>query len=185
MRLPEDKVKRRQAVFKNIYRNLNQWFALIESIGPEKAVLTFDGEDVYFYDLMTGYRTLPPRQREAFDLHVLLGMSEGEAAKIMFPGSPWSTPVQQYAKTALIRMMEAYDKVQSGEARLEHERALKKEIEKKQARLAKRRREREEADRKARKNAENYCPEGEKGQAIRPEEESYEYIQKLRRDLFG
>lgn len=120
------KAKRRKSLFRGLYRNYVAWGALIEAEGPERAVLQLEGEEVSYYDLMAGYDDLPPRQREAFDLHLLQGYSEGQAAKIMFPESKWSTSVQQYSSTALDRMIEAHDRVQTKEGREEQrERGLK------------------------------------------------------------
>lgn len=181
VRVPKEGPKRKRAIWKNIYRNYEKWACLIEAEGPEKAVLEIDGEDVYFYDLMAGYDKLPKRQKEAFDLHVLLGMSEGEAAKIMFPGSRWSTPVQQYAKTALVRMIAAYERVQTGEERRERIEALRKKAERHKEKI-RRARERDERDRR---NAEGFKHRGSESSAeSRPEEETEGFIQSTRNSLF-
>jgi len=63
---------------------------------------------------MTGILSLPDRQREAFELICLRGFTEGAATDIMLPESQWSTPIQQYADTALARMVKAYDEKQAG-----------------------------------------------------------------------
>ena len=111
--LPEDPRKRRRQLFKNVYITYREWEAQIVDHGTEP-FLSIGSEEIFFYDLMAGYDALPPRQREAFDYHLLQGMTEGEAARIMFPGSQWSTPVQQYMNSALDRMIKAYDDVQEG-----------------------------------------------------------------------
>lgn len=77
-------------------------------------ITTPDGEEIYLSDLMVGIDDLPPRQREAFTLICLQGYTETAATKVMLPNSRWSTPVQQYADTALARMVAAYDKCQAG-----------------------------------------------------------------------
>lgn len=132
--------KERQDLFKRIYRNLFQWRSFIESEGPEKRVIRVGTEEIDYEDLMSGYPLLPPRQKQAFDLVLIEGMTEGEATKIMFPGSPWSTPVQQYYKAALRRMIDAYDLCQTKEGRREL-RARVEEAEKRRKRREERERE--------------------------------------------
>lgn len=95
-----------------MYAHYAHWESLVES--EHLMFLTLDGEEVYFYDVMVGMCTLPPRQKEAFTLHVLQGYSEKAAAEVMFPNSKWSTPVQQYSNIALKKMVEAYDNWQAG-----------------------------------------------------------------------
>lgn len=80
----------------------------------EPILSTPDGEEIYLYDLMTGIDTLPPRQRQAFDLICLKSYTESAATAIMLPDSKWSTPIQQYADAALLRMVNAYDQKQAG-----------------------------------------------------------------------
>jgi hypothetical protein len=70
------------------------------------------GEEIYLNDLMVGIESLPRQQRRAFDLICLQGWTETDATKEILPGSRWSTPVQQYADTALARMIAAYDQYQ-------------------------------------------------------------------------
>lgn len=70
------------------------------------------GEEIYLGDLMVGIESLPPQQRRAFDLICLKAWTETDATKEILPDSKWSTPVQQYADTALARMVAAYDQYQ-------------------------------------------------------------------------
>jgi hypothetical protein len=116
-RLPEDPVKRRLQWFKRTYQHLEHLKSLLETGGmPMPGIITTpDGEDIYLSDLMVGIEDLPPRQREAFTLICLQGYTETAATKVMLPNSKWSTPVQQYADTALARMVAAYDKKQGGQ----------------------------------------------------------------------
>ncbi len=72
------------------------------------------GEEIYLMDLLAGIDALPPRQRQAFELICLQGYTETDATRIMLPHSRWSTPIQQYADTALVRMVAAYDATQAG-----------------------------------------------------------------------
>ena len=116
-RLPDDPAKRRAQIFKRLYQNLPHFQALLESGQMEfPGIITIPdtGEEVYLADLMVGHPTLPPRQRQAFDLICLQGYTETAATKIMLPDSKWSTPCQQYADTALARMVAAYDAKQNG-----------------------------------------------------------------------
>lgn len=115
-RLPEDPTKRRLQWFKRIYQHLEHFQCLLEtgSIPMPGIITTPEGEEIYLSDLMVGIDDLPPRQREAFTLICLQGYTETAATKIMLPNSRWSTPVQQYADTALARMVAAYDKKQAG-----------------------------------------------------------------------
>lgn len=115
-RLPEDPVKRRLQWFKRTYQHLEHLKSLLETGAmPMPGIITTpDGEEIYLSDLMVGIDDLPPRQREAFTLICLQGYTETAATKVMLPNSRWSTPVQQYADTALARMVAAYDKRQAG-----------------------------------------------------------------------
>lgn len=115
-RLPEDPVKRRLQWFKRTYQHLEHLKSLLETGAmPMPGIITTpEGEEIYLSDLMVGIDELPPRQREAFTLICLQGYTETAATKVMLPNSRWSTPVQQYADTALARMVAAYDKKQAG-----------------------------------------------------------------------
>lgn len=115
-RLPEDPVKRRLQWFKRTYQHLEHLKSLLETGAmPMPGIITTpEGEEIYLSDLMVGIDDLPPRQREAFTLICLQGYTETAATKVMLPNSRWSTPVQQYADTALARMVAAYDKKQAG-----------------------------------------------------------------------
>lgn len=116
-RLPDDPDKRRQQVFKRLYTHLGHFRALLESGEmdmPGIVVIPDTQEEVYLNDLMVGIDSLPPRQREAFTLIALNGYTETDATKLMLPDSKWSTPVQQYADSALARMIQAYDDYQAG-----------------------------------------------------------------------
>lgn len=106
-RLSDDPDKRRLQIFRGIYSSYYLWKAQVEC-GEDVQYLTVDGEDFFFHDLMVGLDGLPPRQRQAFELHILLGMSEKEAAQEM-GFKKWVTLVGQYSTTALKRMVEAYD----------------------------------------------------------------------------
>lgn len=114
-RLPEDPVKRRLQQFKRLYQHMEHWKVLIET-GDMSHIITVPetGEEIYLLDLMVGIDSLPPRQREAFELICLLGYTETDATRKMLPHSRWSTPIQQYADTALARMVAAYDAAQAG-----------------------------------------------------------------------
>ena len=114
-RLPTDPDKRRAQVFKRVYTHLEHWKSLMEDRGME-AVITDEatGEDIYIWDLLVGLDSLPPRQRQAFELICLRGYTETAARDILLPNSKSSTPVQQYADIGLARMVEAYDLKQQG-----------------------------------------------------------------------
>ena len=116
-RLPDDPEKRRTQIMKRLYQHLPHFHAQLEAGNfslPLIVTIPETGEDVYIDDLMVGIDSLPPRQREAFELICCLGYTETDATKIMLPDSRWSTPVQQYADTALERMIAAYDAKQNG-----------------------------------------------------------------------
>jgi hypothetical protein len=115
-RLPDDPVKRRLQWFKRTYQHLEHFQCLLESgeMPMPGIITTPEGEEIYLPDLLFGIEDLPPRQREAFTLICLQGYTETAATKVMLPNSRWSTPVQQYADTALARMVAAYDKKQQG-----------------------------------------------------------------------
>jgi len=113
-KLPTDPVKRRRQIFKRVYQNLQIWDALREDRGMSDVILTEDGEDIFRGDLMVGYEYLPPRQQQAFNLICLQGYTETAARDVLLPNSKSSTPVQQYADSGLIRMIDAYDAKQAG-----------------------------------------------------------------------
>ena len=73
------------------------------------------GEVISVGDMLVGLGTLPPRQREAFELICLKGYTETAARDRMLPNSKSSTPVQQYADSGLVRMVDAYDAYQRGD----------------------------------------------------------------------
>lgn len=95
-----------------MYSQYSHWTSLVES--QQLYYIELEGEEIYYYDVMIGLVTLPPRQLQAFQLHVLQGYSEQAAARVMFPESKWSTPVQQYSNIALAKMVTAYDDFQCG-----------------------------------------------------------------------
>lgn len=119
-RLPTDPVKRRLQIFKRVYQHLEHFNSLIEAgemdmpgiIPIHDEILPY--EEIYLPDMMVGILSLPDRQREAFELICLQAYTEGAATEIMLPDSRWSTPIQQYADTALARMVAAYDEKQAG-----------------------------------------------------------------------
>ena len=127
-RLPEDPAKRRLQWFKRTYQHLEHFQCLLESgqMMMPGIITTPDGEEIYLSDMLVGLDSLPPRQREAFTLICLRGYTETAATQVMLPHSRWSTPVQQYADTALGRMVAAYDKKQEGVWAILQEKPAKK-----------------------------------------------------------
>lgn len=108
---------RRIQIFKRIYQNMEHWRALQEDSGMSPIITTIDGEDVDYFDLMTGYDALAhiaPQQYKAFGLICLQGYTESAATKVLLPESKWSTPVQQYSDDGLKKMIAAYDEKQAG-----------------------------------------------------------------------
>ena len=116
-KLPDDPLKRRRQYFKRLYQHLPHYQALRErgDIDICGIIKTPEGEDICMDDLMTGIDTLPPKQRQAFELICLLSYTETAATAIMLPDSKWSTPVQQYSDEGLDKMIRAYDLKQAGE----------------------------------------------------------------------
>lgn len=114
-RLPDDPVKRRHEWFKRTFQRLEHWHALMEDRGMSDVITTPEGEDIYIGDLLVGLDSLPPRQREAFELICLQSYTETAARDRMLPNSKSSTPVQQYADSGLSRMVRAYDLKQIGQ----------------------------------------------------------------------
>ena len=114
-RLPDEPYKRRLQVFKRAYQHMSHWQALMEDRGmPDIITDEVTGEDIYLGDLMVGIDSLPPRQRQAFLLICVNGYTETAARDELLPNSKSSTPVQQYADSGLVRMVEAYDLKQAG-----------------------------------------------------------------------
>lgn len=113
--LSEDPSKRRVQVFKNVYQHLEHWKALMEDRGMDPVITDPDSsEDIYIGDLLVGLDSLPPRQRQAFELICLRHYTEGAARDEAMPDSKSSTPVQQAAHSGLLRMITAYDLKQIG-----------------------------------------------------------------------
>jgi hypothetical protein len=110
----DDPVKRRRQIFKRCFQNIKHWEALIEDYGISDVITSDDGEDIYLRDLLVGLDYLPPRQRQAFELICLRGYTETAARDVLLPNSKSSTPVQQSAEAALIRMIGYYDDKQAG-----------------------------------------------------------------------
>lgn len=133
MTIPAKGPRRRKALFRNIYRNYVAWGQLIENEGPIRSVITIDGEDVDYYDLMVGYAGLPPRQKQAFTLQLLQGCTEKQASQVMFPESKRTTSVQQYSSNALDRMMDAYDRVQTKTGRRKQDKVEEREAARRRA----------------------------------------------------
>lgn len=114
-RLPDDPNKRRLQVFKRVYQHLEHFRALAEDRGMDQVITDPEtGEDIYINDLLVGQDSLPGQQRKAFDLICLRGYTETAARDVLLPNSKSSTPVQQYADSGLVRMVEAYDLYQQG-----------------------------------------------------------------------
>lgn len=105
-KLSEEPEKRRLQLFRAIYNNYYVWQAQVES--DNLHFLNVEGEDVHFHDLLVGLDSLPPRQRQAFVLHILFGWPEKKAAEEMGL-TKWVTLVGQYSTAGLRRMVEAYD----------------------------------------------------------------------------
>lgn len=112
-KLPDEPTKRRKQIFKHVYQNMEHWRALQEDRGMSD-VISVEGEDIYFGDLMVGFGHLPHRQQQAFERICLKGYTEAAARDELLPNSKSSTPVQQYADSGLVRMIAAYDAKQAG-----------------------------------------------------------------------
>ena len=110
-KLSDDPEKRRLQIFRRIYSHWYDWKSLIEQ--EQLHFLEIDGETIYFYDLLVGLDSLPPRQKEAFVVHILRGIPEREASKIM--GTSWVSLVGQYSTAALKKMVAAYDAINNPE----------------------------------------------------------------------
>lgn len=126
--LSTDPDRRRLQIFRRIYSNYFHWKSEIER-GNTLHFLNVEGEEIFFHDLLIGIDLVPPRQRLAFELHLLLGMTEREAAERMgfmrdvieveenedgdrlftVVRTGWITLVSQYSTDALKVMVEAYD----------------------------------------------------------------------------
>ena len=110
-KLSTDPEKRRLQIFRRIYSHWWEWKALVEE--QHLMFLEVEGETIYFYDLLVGIDDLPPRQREAFVIHILHCTPEREASKIM--GTNWVSLVGQYSTAALKKMVAAYDAINNPE----------------------------------------------------------------------
>ena len=114
-KLSTDPEKRRLQIFRRIYANWFEWKALIEQ--EQLHFVDVEGETIYFHDLLVGLDDLPPRQRQAFVIHILNCTPEREASKIM--GTSWVSLVGQYSTAALKKMVAAYDAINNPEGDLD------------------------------------------------------------------
>ena len=117
-KLPTEPHKRRRQIFKRLYQSLEHFNSLRESGMMDISAIVTDpetNEDICLDDLMVGIETLPPKQRQAFELICLKSYTETAATEIMLPNSRWSTPVQQYADEGLDKMIRIYDLFQAGQ----------------------------------------------------------------------
>lgn len=110
-KLSDDPEKRRLQIFRRIYSHWYEWQSLVEQ--EQLHFITVEGEVIYFYDLLAGLDSLPPRQKEAFIIHILNCTPEREASKIM--GTSWVSLVGQYSTAALKKMVAAYDAINNPE----------------------------------------------------------------------
>lgn len=110
-KLSTDPEKRRLQIFRRIYTHWWEWQSLVEE--QQLHFITVEGEVIYFHDLLAGLDKLPPRQKEAFIIHILHCTPEREASKIM--GTSWVSLVGQYSAAALKKMVAAYDAINNPE----------------------------------------------------------------------
>lgn len=109
--LSDDPARVRLKTFKLVYQGLPNWEAYRETRGPLDFITTPDGEIICYYDLMSGFDSLAPKQRWAFTLICLLGYSQDDARDVMMPGHR-ASQVQDHAQAGLRRMVAAYDRKQ-------------------------------------------------------------------------
>lgn len=110
-KLSTDPEKRRLQIFRRIYTHWWEWQSLVES--EQLHFIDVEGETIYFHDLLVGLDKLPPRQKEAFVIHILQCIPEREASKIM--NTSWVSLVGQYSTAALKKMVAAYDEINNPE----------------------------------------------------------------------
>lgn len=110
-KLSTDPEKRRLQIFRRIYTHWWEWKSLVEQ--EQLHFIEVEGETIYFYDLLVGLDRLPPRQRQAFVIHILHCTPEREASRIM--KTSWVSLVGQYSTAALKKMVAAYDEINNPE----------------------------------------------------------------------
>lgn len=110
-KLSDDPEKRRLQIFRRIYTHWFEWQCLVEQ--EQLHFIEVEGETIYFHDLLVGLDKLPPRQREAFVIHILHGIPEREASKLM--GTSWVSLVGQYSSAGLKKMVASYDALNNPE----------------------------------------------------------------------
>lgn len=110
-KLSTDPEKRRLQIFRRIYTHWHEWKSLVEQ--EQLHFIDVEGETIYFHDLLAGLDKLPPRQRQAFVIHILYCTPEREASKIM--ETSWVSLVGQYSAAALKKMVAAYDAINNPE----------------------------------------------------------------------
>lgn len=110
-KLSTEPEKRRLQIFRRIYAHYYEWQSLVEE--QQLHFIDVEGETIYFYDLLRGLEKLPPRQKEAFVIHILYGIPEREASKIM--NTSWVSLVGQYSTAGLKKMVAFYDAINNPE----------------------------------------------------------------------
>ena len=108
----QQEFRRRKDLLKRILRNYALWQAYYEDEGL--TVITIEGEEWHFLDILSGIEQLPERQRQALWLYCVEDMRQVDVAKQM-GFEKWSTPVQQYRSIALTKLVQYHDERNSSD----------------------------------------------------------------------
>lgn len=94
-------------LLERVLKHYYEFMSLYQQEGIDELTLD-NGVVVNIYDILKGLDELPDQQRIAIELTCLQNMREVEAAKKMFPNSPWSSQVGTLKRQGLVILAERY-----------------------------------------------------------------------------
>jgi hypothetical protein len=102
------------ALLEALLMNWQSWRAILEDSGVE--TLLIGGEEWNFYDMLDGIKELPPRQKQALWLILILDKRPVDAARIMFAGSKKivGEMAVQYKDDALAKLLARHEQQKEG-----------------------------------------------------------------------
>lgn len=94
-------------LLERILKHYYEFKSLQEQEGINEVTLD-NGVVVNVFDILEGLDELPENQRQAISLTCLQNLKEVEAARVMFPGSPWSSQVGTLKRQGLVYLVSKY-----------------------------------------------------------------------------
>lgn len=110
----EEEKARKVAILEGLLRNWQSWRAILEDSGIETLVV--GGEEWNFYDMLDGIKELPPRQKQALWLILIMDKRPVDVARAMFAGSKnvVGEMAVQYKNDALAKLMARHEQQKEG-----------------------------------------------------------------------